>query len=162
QRLTTAITSGETILVHGDYDVDGMASTALMVRVIRALGGTVVPFIPHRLTDGYDLSDAGADAAIRHGARVLLTCNCGTSARDPVARSRAAGLDVIVSDHHLPGGPPPDGLAILNPRQRACTYPDKSLVAAGIAFKLATALAQAMGANESIVHRHLDLVALAT
>lgn len=162
QRLTTAIGAGETIMVHGDYDVDGMASTALMVRVIRALGGTVVPFIPHRLTDGYDLSDAGVDAAIRHGARVLLTCDCGTSALAPIARACAAGIDVIVSDHHLPGGPLPDCLAILNPRQPACTYPDKSLVAAGIAFKLAIALAQAMGASESIVHRHLDLVALAT
>src|SRR5690606_9789502 len=113
-------------------------------------------------TDGYDLSDAGVDAAIRHRARVLLTCDCGTSALDPIARACAAGIDVIVSDHHLPGGPLPDCLAILNPRQPACTYPDKSLVAAGIAFKLATALAQAMGANESLVHRHLDLVALAT
>lgn len=162
QRLTTAIMRGETIMVHGDYDVDGMSSTAIMVRVIRALGGTAVPFIPHRLTDGYDLSDAGVDAAIRHGAKVLLTCDCGTSALKPVARACAAGIDVIVSDHHLPGGPLPDCLAILNPRQPGCNYPDKSLVAAGIAFKLATALVRAMGADESLVHRHIDLVALAT
>jgi single-stranded-DNA-specific exonuclease len=122
----------------------------------------VVPFIPHRLTDGYDLSDAGVDAALRHNATVLLTCDCGTSALAPIERACAEGIDVIVSDHHLPGGPLPDCLAILNPRQPACTYPDKSLVAAGIAFKLAIALVRAMGANESIVHRHLDLVALAT
>jgi single-stranded-DNA-specific exonuclease len=161
-RLTSAIGHGETILVHGDYDVDGMASTALLVRVIRALGGTAVPFIPHRLTDGYDLSDAGVDAAIRHGARVLLTCDCGTSALAAVARACDAGIDVIITDHHLPGGPLPDCLAILNPRQPACEYPDKSLVAAGIAFKLAIALLRAMGADESLAHRHLDLVALAT
>jgi single-stranded-DNA-specific exonuclease len=161
-RLTRAIDGGETILVHGDYDVDGMSSTALLVRVIRALGGTAVPFIPHRLTDGYDLSDAGVDAAIREGARVLLTCDCGTSALAAVARACAAGIDVIISDHHLPGGPLPDCLAILNPRQPGCDYPDKSLVAAGIAYKLAIALMRAMGGDESLVHRHLDLVALAT
>jgi single-stranded-DNA-specific exonuclease len=161
-RLTQAIDGGETILVHGDYDVDGMSSTALLVRVIRALGGTAVPFIPHRLTDGYDLSDAGVDAAIREGARVLLTCDCGTSALAAVARACAAGIDVIISDHHLPGGPLPDCLAILNPRQPGCEYPDKSLVAAGIAYKLAIALVRAMGGDESLVHRHLDLVALAT
>ena len=161
-RLTRAIDGGETILVHGDYDVDGMSSTALLVRVIRALGGTAVPFIPHRLTDGYDLSDAGVDAAIRGGARVLLTCDCGTSALAAVARACAAGIDVIISDHHLPGGPLPDCLAILNPRQPGCEYPDKSLVAAGIAYKLAIALVRAMGGDESLVHRHLDLVALAT
>jgi single-stranded-DNA-specific exonuclease len=162
QRITTAIAAGETILVHGDYDVDGMSSTALLVRVIRALGGTAVPFIPHRLTDGYDLTDAGIDAAIREKAAVLLTCDCGTSALAAVARACAAGIDVIISDHHLPGGPLPDCLAILNPRQPGCEYPDKSLVAAGIAFKLAIALTRAMGASESLALRHLDLVALAT
>jgi single-stranded-DNA-specific exonuclease len=161
-RLTAAIHSGETILVHGDYDVDGMSSTAILVRVIRALGGTAVPFIPHRITDGYDLSDAGVDAAIREGAKVLLTCDCGTSALAAVARACAAGIDVIITDHHLPGGPLPDCLAILNPRQPDCAYPDKSLVAAGIAFKLAIALLRAMGADEALAHRHLDLVALAT
>lgn len=162
ERITRAIAAGERIMVHGDYDVDGMTSTALLVRVIRELGGTATPFIPHRVRDGYDLSDAGVDAAIADGARILLTADCGTSAHAAVARACAAGIDVIVTDHHLPGGPLPECLAILNPRQPLCTYPDKSLVAAGIAFKLALALVRAAGASESLVHRHLDLVALAT
>src|SRR4051794_30175852 len=84
ERLVRAVRAGETILVHGDYDVDGMSSTTLMTRALRALGGTVVPFIPRRLLDGYDLTDAGVRAAREAGATVVVTCDCGTSAVAPV------------------------------------------------------------------------------
>lgn len=162
ERLERAIRAGETILVHGDYDVDGMCSTTLMTRVLRGLGGIVVPFIPRRLQDGYDLTDAGVRAAIHAGATVVLTCDCGTSAREPVADLVARGIDVIISDHHLPGGPLPECLAVLNPRRPGCPYPDKDLAAVGVAFKLALALTRRMGGNENAVYRLLDLVALAT
>ncbi|MHB1225466.1 MAG: single-stranded-DNA-specific exonuclease RecJ [Gemmatimonadaceae bacterium] len=162
QRLERAIRDGETILVHGDYDVDGMCSTTLMTRVLRGLGGIVVPFIPRRLQDGYDLTDAGVRAAVEAGAGVVLTCDCGTSAREPVAALVARGIDVIISDHHLPGGPLPECLAVLNPRRPGCPYPDKDLAAVGVAFKLALALTRRMGGNENAVYRLLDLVALAT
>ena len=162
ERLARAVRTGETIMVHGDYDVDGICSTTLMTRALRAFGGTVVPFIPRRLEDGYDLTDAGVEAAIRAGAGVVLTCDCGTSARVPVQRLCAAGIDVIVSDHHLPGGALPDCLAVLNPRRPGCEYPDKDLAAVGVAFKLALAVARALGANENVVYHQLDLVALAT
>jgi single-stranded-DNA-specific exonuclease len=122
----------------------------------------VVPFIPRRIEDGYDLGPAGVEAAIREGARVVLTCDCGTSAREPIRRLCEAGIDVIVSDHHLPGGPLPDCLAVLNPRRPGCEYPDKDLAAVGVAFKLALALFDRMGANRNVVFRMLDLVALAT
>src|SRR3954469_13653454 len=85
ERLARAVRDRETILVHGDYDVDGMASTTLMTRALRALGGVVVPFIPQRLVDGYDLGDAGVRAARDAGATVVVTCDCGTSAVTPVA-----------------------------------------------------------------------------
>jgi single-stranded-DNA-specific exonuclease len=162
ERVTRAIRGGETIMIHGDYDVDGICSTTLLTRALRGLGGTVVPFIPHRLTDGYDLGSAGVDAALAAGARLVITADCGTSAWEPVQRLQGAGVDVIVTDHHLPGGPLPPALAVLNAKRPGCTYPDKDLAAVGVAFKLALAVARAMGANENPVLGMLDLVALAT
>jgi len=162
QRLVRAIGAGEQILVHGDYDVDGMCSTTLMTRALRALGGEVTPFIPDRSTDGYDLGPAGVRAALEAGAGVVLTCDCGTSAHESVRVLQAAGVDVIISDHHLPGGPLPNALAVLNPQRPDDTSPDKDLAAVGVAFKLALALTRAMGGNENIVLNMLDLVALAT
>lgn len=161
-RLERAARDGEVVLVHGDYDVDGICSTTLMTRALRHLGARAIPFIPRRVEDGYDLGAAGVDAAIGEGARVVLTCDCGTSAREPIRRLCEAGIDVIVSDHHLPGGPLPDCLAVLNPRRVGCEYPDKDLAAVGVAFKLALALFDRMGANRNVVFRMLDLVALAT
>jgi single-stranded-DNA-specific exonuclease len=161
-RLAAAVRAGETVMVHGDYDVDGISSTTILTRAIRDLGGRAVPFIPHRVTDGYDLSMAGVRAAIDAGAKVVVTCDCGTSAREPVGALCRAGIDVIVSDHHLPGGALPDCLAVLNPKRDGCEYPDKNLAAVGIAFKLALALVRALGGNEAPVMAMLDLVALAT
>ena len=161
-RLARAVTGGETIFVHGDYDVDGITSTSLLTRVLRALGASAVPFVPHRVTDGYDLGDAGVRAAIAAGASLVVTCDCGTTAHAAVATLNAAGVDVIITDHHLPGGPLPDAVAVLNPRREGCAYPDKDLVAGGVVFKLALALTRAMGGDESFVFGLLDLVALAT
>ncbi len=161
-RLSAAIRAGEVILVHGDYDVDGICSTTIMVKVIRHLGGRAVPFLPHRITDGYDLGNAGVRAAHDAGARVVLTCDCGTSAHEAIETLTAAGVDVIVSDHHLPSRPVPPCVAVLNSRQPACTYPDKDLCAAGVAFKLSVALLRAMGGAENVALHLLDLVALAT
>jgi len=161
-RLLRVIRAGETILVHGDYDVDGICATTILTRTLRLLGGTVVPFIPNRLTDGYDLGEAGVRAAQTAGASVVVTCDCGTTARAPVAALVAAGVDVIVSDHHLPNGELPAAFALLNPRRADCAYPDKDLCAAGLAFKLALAITAAAGASDAPVWRMLDLVALAT
>ena len=161
-RLVQAVRSGETILIHGDYDVDGMCSTTLMTRALRLLGATVVPFIPQRLVDGYDLTDAGVRAAKAAGATVVVTCDCGTSAVQPVAALRALGIDVIISDHHLPGGDLPNAFAVLNPKRPGCGSEDKDLAAVGVAFKLALAVTRAMGGNENNVFGMLDLVALAT
>ncbi len=162
QRVIVALRAGETIMVHGDYDVDGICSTTLLTRALRGMGGKVIPFIPHRLTDGYDLGSAGVDAALAAGAHVVITADCGTSAREPVARLQAAGVDVIVTDHHLPGGELPPALAVLNAKRPGCAYPDKDLAAVGVAFKLALAVARAIGANENPILGMLDLVALAT
>ena len=162
ERITSALREAETILVHGDYDVDGMCSTTVMVRTIRALGGNAIPFIPRRLEDGYDLTDAGVRAAKANGAKLVITCDCGTSAHGPIATLQAAGIDVIVTDHHLPGGPLPPAYAVLNPNRPDCTSSDKGLAGVGVAFKLALALTRSLGGNENVVYRMLDLVALAT
>ncbi|MGI8545993.1 MAG: single-stranded-DNA-specific exonuclease RecJ [Gemmatimonadaceae bacterium] len=161
-RLARAVRDGELIMIHGDYDVDGICSSTLLTRALRGLGGNAFPFIPHRLTDGYDLGAAGVNKAIESGARVVVTCDCGTSAVTPVADLNAAGIDVVISDHHLPRGELPVALALLNPRRDGCAYPDKDLAAVGVAFKLALALAAALGANDAFIWKMLDLVALAT
>ena len=164
ERLVRAIRGGETILVHGDYDVDGISSTTLMTRTLRTLGAAkVVPFIPRRLEDGYDLGPAGVAAALREGARVVVTCDCGTSAHEPIRALQEAGVDVIVTDHHLPSsGAMPPAFAVLNPKRPGCMSPDRDLAAVAVAFKLALALTRAMGGNENPVLSMLDLVALAT
>jgi single-stranded-DNA-specific exonuclease len=161
-RLASAIRAREPVLIHGDYDVDGICSTALMTRAIRALGGIAIPFIPDRRTDGYDLGPAGVAAALAAGARVVLTCDCGTSAHEAAEALAREHIDLIVSDHHLPGGPLPRALAVLNPRRPDDESPDKDLAAVGVAFKLALLLTRVLGGNENVVLNSLDLVALAT
>ena len=162
ERLTAAVRNGETVLVHGDYDVDGQCATAIMTRVIRHLGGRAVPFVPHRVRDGYDLSEAGVRAAAEAGARVILTLDCGTTAIGPVAQARAAGMDVVIVDHHLPGPERPDALALVNPRRPDSRYPYPDLCGAGLGWKLGTALLRAMGRNDAFAWHLVDLAALAT
>jgi single-stranded-DNA-specific exonuclease len=163
ERIAAAVQGGETIFIHGDYDVDGMSSTALLTRVLRGCGASmVVPFVPNRLTDGYDLGPAGVAAAIAARASLVITCDCGTSAHEAVARLNAAGVDVIITDHHLPGGPLPAAYAVCNPRRRESSASDQDLAAVGVVFKLALALCEALGAPTTLAHRQLDLVALAT
>ena len=162
-RIADAVRRQETIFVHGDYDVDGMSSTALLTRVLRHLGAChVVPFVPNRLTDGYDLGAAGVAAARAARASLVVTCDCGTSAHQAVRDLMEGGIDVIVTDHHLPGNGLPPAFAVCNPRHPACASSDKDLAAVGVAYKLALALCEALGAPPGIAHHQLDLVALAT
>ncbi|MFL5597538.1 MAG: single-stranded-DNA-specific exonuclease RecJ [Gemmatimonadaceae bacterium] len=162
ERLARAVGEKDLVFIHGDYDVDGICSTTILTRAIRWLGGQAMPFIPRRIEDGYDLGDAGVNAAIAAGAKVVVTCDCGTAAVTPVAKLCEAGIDVIVTDHHLPSGELPDCLSILNPKRPGCGYPDKDLAAVGVTFKLALALTRALGGNENFIWAMLDLVALAT
>jgi single-stranded-DNA-specific exonuclease len=141
--------------------VDGICSTTILTRTLRWFGAIVTPFIPHR-SDGYDLTAAGVAAAKAAGATLVVTCDCGTSALAPILELNCAGIDVIVTDHHLPGGPLPESYAILNPRKPGCPSPDKDLCAAGVAYKLALAVSKAMGASPNPIYNLLDLVALAT
>jgi single-stranded-DNA-specific exonuclease len=161
-RLVRAIDRGEKVLVHGDYDVDGICSTALFVRALRMMGAQAEPFVPRRLVDGYDLSEAGVRAALEIGATLILTCDCGIVAHEAVRRARAAGIDVIVTDHHTPGDDLPGAAAVINPNRRDCGYPDKGLAGVGVAWKVCCALAAAVGFPQDRLHSFLDLVAVAT
>jgi single-stranded-DNA-specific exonuclease len=161
-RLAHAVEHGEPILVHGDYDVDGICSTTVMTKVLRGLGGVVTPFIPDRIADGYDLGPAGVAAAHQIGAKVVLTCDCGTSAVESAAALRALGIDLLITDHHLPGGALPDAFAVVNPKRADCPSVDKDLAAVGVAYKLARAVVARCGGDPAAVDDLLDLVALAT
>ena len=161
-RIDAALRRGEAILVHGDYDVDGIAATALYTRVLRSLGRRVEPFVPHRLADGYDLGPAGVGEAKRIGASLILTGDCGIVAHGAVAEAARHGIDVVVTDHHTPGETLPAAVAVVNPNRPDCVYPDKSLAGTGVAFKVCQALYRARGLDPEALWYHLDLVALAT
>jgi single-stranded-DNA-specific exonuclease len=162
ERLQRAIRTGELILVHGDYDVDGICAAALYTRTLRALGARVEPFVPHRMTDGYDLGHAGVRHAAALGATVILTGDCGVVAFEAIAEAAAMGIDVIVTDHHTPGAALPAAVAVINPNRPDCGYPEKGLAGAGVAFKLCEALVAAESGDRDALLWQLDLVALAT
>src|SRR6266576_693640 len=160
--ITRAVHAGTPILVHGDYDVDGQCAAALLTRTLRAVGATAHAFVPHRLRDGYDFGPAGLTEAQRVGTGLIITCDCGITAVAAVRAARAAGIDVIVTDHHLPGAELPPATAVLDPRRSDCPSLDKDLCGAGVAFKLAQAVVKALGRSENLPLHFLDYVALAT
>ena len=147
------------ITVHGDYDVDGVCSTAILVSTLRALGATCDWLIPDRMTDGYGLSMGTVEQLRRRGSELVITVDCGIASAEEVAAARAAGMDVLVTDHHEPPAKLPD-CPILHPVVSG--YPFKALCAAGVAHKLASALRDAAGSSHDETDPDLDLVALAT
>ncbi|HWC26610.1 MAG TPA: single-stranded-DNA-specific exonuclease RecJ [Solirubrobacteraceae bacterium] len=153
--------AGRRITVHGDYDVDGVASTAILVGVLRRLGADVDWFLPARGEDGYGLSAATVDRLAAAGTGLLVTADCAITAVEEVAAARAAGIDVLVTDHHTPRGDGrlPDA-PIVHPV--VCGYPCAELCAAGVAYKLCAALLTAAGRDPALADADLDLVALAT
>jgi single-stranded-DNA-specific exonuclease len=162
ETIAGTVRTGGRILVHGDYDVDGQCATALLTRALREAGADVVGFVPHRLRDGYDFGPAGLAAAQRIGASLVVTCDCGITAVDTVAAARAAGIGVVVTDHHLPGPELPPALAIVDPQHGEHSADTRALCGTGIAFKLVQALVPALGLPPNLPYHLLDLVALAT
>jgi single-stranded-DNA-specific exonuclease len=160
--IAATVRAGGTIMVHGDYDVDGQCATAVLTRALRAAGADVVPFVPHRLRDGYDFGPAGLAAARAAGASLVVTCDCGITAVDTVREARAAGVGVVVTDHHLPGDELPPAVAIVDPQRPDDTSGMTQLCGTGIAFKLVQALVPALGLPPNLPYYLLDMVALAT
>ena len=154
--LARAVREQQPILVHGDYDVDGQCAAAMLTRILRSAGGTVHPFVPHRIRDGYDFGPAGLAEAQRIGAKLIVTCDCGITAVSAVSAARQAGIDVIVTDHHLPGDELPPANAVIDPRRPDCTSEDKNLCGTGVAFKLAQALVEVLGLSPNLPMHFLD------
>ncbi len=160
--VTKAVRQGIPILVHGDYDVDGQCATALLTRALRAAGATVHPFVPHRVQDGYDFGPAGLAEAERVGAGLILTCDCGITAVDAVATAKARGLDVVVTDHHLPAEVLPPADAVVDPQRLDDTSGLAHLCGTGVAFKLVQALVEPLGLPAHLPMHLLDYAAVAT
>ncbi len=143
ERLRNAMRVGEKIAVYGDFDVDGVTATALLVQTLRALGANAMPYIPHRIDEGYGLNREALKQLKDSETRVVVTVDCGIRSLDEVAFGTSLGLDMIVTDHHSPTDDLPNAFAVINPKQTLCAYPYKELSGSGIAFKVAQGLLRA-------------------
>ncbi|MBK5110537.1 MAG: single-stranded-DNA-specific exonuclease RecJ [Thermoleophilia bacterium] len=154
-----AVGEGRRVTVYGDFDVDGVAATSILVEVLRELGGECDWFIPDRISDGYGLSDETIQALAARGSELIITVDCGITSVGPVALARELGMEIVVTDHHQPGPELPD-CPLLHPEVSG--YPFRELCGAAVAAKLATSLRRTAGADPSGDEEDLDLVALAT
>ncbi|GBE05378.1 single-stranded-DNA-specific exonuclease RecJ [bacterium BMS3Abin10] len=147
ERIKAASVKGETVLVYGDYDADGITSTALMVSALRTLGLKTLYYIPNRLTEGYGLNKNGIQQADSSGASLIITVDCGITSVEEISLAASLGMDTIVTDHHEPPQKLPDALAIINPKRQGSEYPFRHLAGVGVAYKLAEALLERTGAE---------------
>jgi single-stranded-DNA-specific exonuclease len=168
ERILFAIDGDEPIAIYGDYDVDGVTATALLVQTLRALGANVREYIPNRFDEGYGLNIDALDALRAQGVRLVVTVDCGIRSSAEAAHAKAIGLDLIISDHHHPDENLPPAFAVINPKQDGDNYPDKDLAGVGIAYKIAQALFDRRpqtvdsGPSSEFLAGLLDLVALGT
>jgi single-stranded-DNA-specific exonuclease len=139
-RIRQAIRGREPIVVYGDFDADGVTSTALLVQVLAALGANVKAYIPHRIDEGYGLNSEALLKLKRGGVRLVITVDCGIRSVQEAEDARAEGLDLIITDHHTPGAEVPNALAVINPKLDDCPYTEDMLAGVGVAFRLAEAL----------------------
>ncbi len=160
-RIYRALLSGENIAIYGDFDADGITATALLVQGLSSLGGKVIPYIPHRLTEGYGLKTAALEKLYRQGISLVITVDCGITALAEVKRANRLGLDIVVTDHHTPLPEIPPAVAIINPKRADSSYPFSELTGAGVALKLLQALFQGIGKEEQL-DELMDLAALGT
>ena len=150
ERIARAIRDREAIAIYGDYDVDGVTSIVLLQTVIRTLGGDVGFVVPHRLVDGYGLKMEVLERVLtERDVKLVITVDCGITSIEPVRRAIERGIDVIITDHHLPPGELPEAAAVLNPKQPGCDYPFKELAGVGVAFKLCCELIRRSGKKMS-------------
>ncbi|MDH7516288.1 MAG: single-stranded-DNA-specific exonuclease RecJ [Bacteroidota bacterium] len=160
ERIVRANVHGENILVYGDYDVDGTNSASLLYLFLKRLGCRVEVYIPDRMTEGYGISETGIEYAAKRGVTLMISVDCGITAVSQVAHAKERGIDVIICDHHEPGGDIPTAYAVLDPLKPGDLYPFKYLSGAGVAFKLLQGLGEYFGTKEE-VYTYLDFVAIA-
>lgn len=160
-RILQARDLGEKILIYGDYDVDGITSTVVLKRALEMLGASVGYYLPRRLEEGYGVQKDALKQASQDGYRLIITVDNGIRAFEAADLARELGLDLIVTDHHVPDSSYPNAYAILNPHRKECAYPDKNLAAVGVVFKLVQALFRTAG-REGVIRHFLKLVAIGT
>ncbi|MBI4757874.1 MAG: single-stranded-DNA-specific exonuclease RecJ [Chloroflexi bacterium] len=164
-RLLQALDRQEIIAVYGDFDVDGITAVALLTLALRQLGATVIPYIPHRVDEGYGLNTQALENLRAEGASLVVTVDCGIGSPAEVAHANRLGMDVIVTDHHHVPLELPLALAVIDPKQSDCRYPHKELAGVGLAFKVIQAMTESLGATPVAAmdpNQYLDLVALGT
>ena len=140
ERIDAAVAAGERIAIWGDYDADGMTAIVVWVLALRRLGADPIRYVPSRLAEGYGLSSTGLHDLAARGVRLVITCDCGVSNAAEVEVARSLGLDVVITDHHLPPAVLPRAVAVVDPHRPDCAYPDPDLTGAGLSYKLAAAL----------------------
>lgn len=161
ERISQAITAQEKITIYGDYDVDGITACAVLYKTLIRLGGTVEFYIPDRQSEGYGLNPTALHHLIQQNTKLIITVDCGISAVPEIAA--VSGLvDIIITDHHQPPPELPAALAIINPKQPGCLYPEKNLAGVGVAFKLCQGLWQHYNNRGSKFFDYLDIVAIGT
>jgi len=165
-RIQTAVQNKEPIAIYGDYDVDGVTSTALLVETLTFFNADVRGYIPNRFEEGYGLNNEAIDKLKADGVQLVISVDCGIRSPNEALHARTLGLDLIISDHHHPAeGDLPPAFAVINPKQHGDVYPDKDLAGVGIAYKIAEALmddGQQTTDNGQRLNSLLDLVALGT
>jgi single-stranded-DNA-specific exonuclease len=159
-RISSAISKNEKILVYGDYDVDGTTAVAMMYSFLKQQYQNVSYYIPDRYKEGYGVSFIGLDHAWENNCKVVITLDCGIKSVEKVKYARSKGLDVIICDHHYPGDEIPKALAVLDPKQPDCSYPYKELSGCGVGFKLIQAFARVHAIPFEKIRNYLDLVAV--
>ncbi len=161
ERIRAAIANAEPIAIYGDYDVDGVTATALLVQTLTALGAHVQAYIPNRFDEGYGLNNDALEALAKDGVKLVISVDCGIRSPAEALHARTLNLDLIITDHHEPSGDLPDAFAVINPKQPGDEYPEKYLAGVGIAYKMAEALFSLPPSTFNIENL-LDLVALGT
>ncbi len=161
-RIMKAVGGNERISIYGDYDVDGITATVVLLKTIEQLGGVCDFYLPNRLTEGYGMSPEGVRALYETGTRLIITVDCGIHADEEVELAGSLGIDVIITDHHEPKDPLPKACALLNPKIKSCGYPDDTLAGVGVALKLSHALAIKNGRPDEFWTNLLDLAAVGT
>lgn len=160
ERLTYAIANNEKVLIYGDYDVDGTTSVALMYSFLKHITQNIDYYVPNREDEGYGISKKGIDYAKSENCALVIALDCGIKANEKMDYANSLGIDFIICDHHLPGDEVPNALAILDPKQSDCSYPDKNLSGCGVGFKLAQAFAMQNDIPNEDTYALLDLVAV--
>lgn len=161
-RLEMALKKREPIAIYGDYDVDGVTATVLLVEVLRALGGEVTEYIPNRFDEGYGLNVDALGQLAEKGIKIVVTVDCGIRSPKEAEYAREKSIDLIISDHHHPRGDLPNAFAVICQKQEGDTYPNKNLAGVGLAYKIAQALVSKWKPEEIRITDWLDLVALGT